>query len=90
MRMKKIKLLNYKTVVEFGNGKSASFKTQGLTGLFDRAKRLARENKTTFLHAKIYPLSYHGKIVVFKEALYLDPLGKYSYYHKGERLTLAR
>ena len=88
--MKKIKLLNYKTVVEFGNGKSASFKTQGLTGLFDHAKRLARENKTTFLHAKIYPLSYHGKIVVFKEALLIDPLGKYFYFYRGERMTLVR
>ena len=90
MRMTKIKFHNYNTVVDFGNGKSASFKTQQLSGIFEHAKQLARDNKTTFLQAKIYPLSVHGKIVVFKDALYLDTLGKYSYFYNGEKMALAR
>lgn len=81
---------NYKVIVEFGNGKSDIFKCARLAGIFDRAKQLAQDKKTTYLQAKVFPLTKIGKIVVFKDALIIDPLGKYSYYHKGEKLALAR
>lgn len=88
--MIKIKTHNYNVVVEFGNGKSESFKAQRLSGIFANAKALATAKGTTFIQAKIFPLSQIGKSVTWKDGLIIDVLGKYHYYDKGEKATLAR
>ena len=71
------KRFNYKIVVEFGNGKEYTFKTERLNKVFLTSKELAEEGNTFFLRAKVFPLSLSAKAIIKENSLTVDTLGNY-------------
>jgi hypothetical protein len=88
--MYKIKINNYKVVLEYGNGRKTSFKVNGLTGLFLQCKKKAAEKETFMLYAKVSPISKRGKAVTKGQSLLLDTTGTFHFMLIGDRLPFGK